>query len=56
MKQWFEGLESRERIMLFAGVIVLAVFLFYGLVWQPFHSGYDRLHCGFRRALQKCVS
>ena len=43
MKQWFEGLESRERIMLFAGVIVLAVFLFYGLVWQPFHSGYERL-------------
>lgn len=43
MKQWFEGLESRERMMLFSGVIVLAVFLFYGLVWQPFHSGYERL-------------
>ena len=43
MKQWFEGLESRERILLFSGVIVLSVFLFYVLVWQPFHSGYDRL-------------
>ena len=43
MKQWYEGLESRERMMLFSGVIVLAVFLFYVLVWQPFHSGYERL-------------
>ena len=43
MKQWFEGLESRERIMLFSGVIVLSVFLIYVLVWPPAHSGYDRL-------------
>jgi general secretion pathway protein M len=43
MKQWYEGLESRERIMLFSGVIVLSVFLLYMLVWQPVHSGYDRL-------------
>jgi general secretion pathway protein M len=43
MKQWFEALDSRERIMLFSGVVVLSVFLFYVLVWQPIHSGYDRL-------------
>ncbi len=43
MKQWYEGLESRERIMLFSGVILLAIFLFYVLVWAPAHSGYDRL-------------
>jgi general secretion pathway protein M len=43
MKQWFEGLEPRERIMLLSGVAVLAMFLFYVLVLQPVHSGYDRL-------------
>ena len=43
MKQWFEGLEFRERIMLLSGAAALAVFLFYVLVWQPVHSGYDRL-------------
>jgi len=43
MKQWFEGLESHERIMLLSGVIVLSVFLLYLLVWEPAHSGYDRL-------------
>jgi len=43
MKQWFDGLDSRERIMLLSGVVVLAMFLFYMLVWQPAHSGYDRL-------------
>jgi len=43
MKQWFEGLEFRERIILLSGTTVLAVFLFYMLVWQPVYSGYDRL-------------
>ncbi len=43
MKQWYQGLESRERIMFFSAVIALSVFLFYVLVWQPAHSGYDRL-------------
>ena len=43
MKQWLEGLESRERILVLSAVIVLALLLFYALVWQPAHSGYDRI-------------
>ncbi|MGB5439973.1 MAG: type II secretion system protein M [Gammaproteobacteria bacterium] len=43
MKQWFEGLESRERLLVLAAVIVLSVLLLYVLVWQPAHSGYDRI-------------
>jgi len=43
MKQWFEGLEFRERIMLLSGAAVLVVFLFYVMVWLPAHSGYARL-------------
>jgi general secretion pathway protein M len=43
MKEWFAGLEARERIMLLSGAVVLAVFLVYLLVWHPVHSGYERL-------------
>ena len=43
MKEWFAGLEARERIMLLSGAVVLAMFLVYLLVWHPVHSGYERL-------------
>ena len=43
MKQWMQGLDSRERMLLISGVIVAAGFLFYLLVWQPAHSGYDKV-------------
>lgn len=43
MRQWFGGLDSRERMILISGAIIVAGFLFYLLVWQPAHSGYDRV-------------
>lgn len=43
MKQWFAGLEPRERILVLSAGIVLAMLLFYALLWQPAHSGYDRI-------------
>jgi general secretion pathway protein M len=43
VKAWLEGLGSRERLMLGAGVAVLVLFLLYALVWSPLHSGYDTM-------------
>jgi general secretion pathway protein M len=43
MKAWLYSLDSRERMMLLAGVGLLVLFLLYILVWSPIHSGYDSL-------------
>jgi len=43
MREWFEGLESRERLLVVAGSALLAVFLVIVLVWLPVRSGYNNL-------------
>lgn len=43
MKDWLEGLESRERLMLIAGIVLLALLLFYAMVLAPLRSGYHAL-------------
>lgn len=43
MKDWLETLESRERMMLAAGAVLLVLLLLYVLVWAPFSSGYRSL-------------
>jgi general secretion pathway protein M len=43
MREWFEGLESRERLLVMAGAALLAVFLVIVLVWLPVRSGYNNL-------------
>jgi general secretion pathway protein M len=43
MRDWFEGLESRERLLVMAGSALLAVFLVIVLVWLPVRSGYNDL-------------
>ena len=43
MKDWLDNLESRERMMLAAGAVLLALLLLYALVWAPFRSGYHSL-------------
>ena len=35
MKEWFEGLEPRERRMLIGGGVILIIMLLYLLVWDP---------------------
>lgn len=35
MNDWFESLETRERIFVVVGALVVAVALIYGLVWAP---------------------
>ena len=43
MRAWLENLESRERLLLIAGVALLALLLFYALVLAPLRSGYHAL-------------
>ena len=35
MKEWFDGLEPRERQLLIAGASLLLIMLLYLLVWEP---------------------
>jgi len=43
MKDWFMGLELRERRMVAGGALVLGVLMFYLLVWEPIAVSYDDL-------------
>lgn len=44
MKEWFAGLESRERRMVIAGSLVVAVVLLYAFLVDPAYSAYQRRH------------
>lgn len=35
MKDWLESLQSRERLFLFAGAVLVTVALLYALAWMP---------------------
>ena len=43
MKDWFLGLEPRERRLVAAGAFVLAWLMFWLLVWEPAATAYDDL-------------
>jgi general secretion pathway protein M len=43
MKAWLDSLAARERVMVMAGAVVLALFLLYALIWSPVRSGYLEL-------------
>lgn len=38
MKQWFSGLNSRERLIVSTGAISLLIMLLYLMVWEPLSS------------------
>lgn len=40
MKDWFEALEPRERLFVGIGMIVVAIALFWGLIWMPLDKGH----------------
>ncbi len=42
MKEWFTGLESRERMMVVAGAVVLALLFFYAFIVSPAVSAYQK--------------
>ncbi len=43
MRDWFANLEARERLIVAAGGIVVALILFWVLVWLPLDRGRDQL-------------
>jgi general secretion pathway protein M len=41
MKDWFDALESREKLVVALGALIVAVALIYGLVWTPLDKNHD---------------
>ena len=41
MKDWFEGLGSREQLLVGIAAVVVALFLIYALLWAPVNRGYQ---------------
>ena len=46
MKEWFLGLEPRERLLVAGGAVVLALLLFYVAIIEPISSNYAALRQG----------
>ena len=40
MRHWFEALEPRERLFVGSGGIVVAIAIFWGLIWMPLDKGH----------------
>lgn len=43
MKDWFMGLEIRERKLVAGGAAVLVLLMFYLMIWEPVAVAYDDL-------------
>jgi general secretion pathway protein M len=43
MREWLEGLDARERLLVMGGAALLVVFLLFVLVWLPVRTGYSNL-------------
>lgn len=39
MRQWFDSLQPRERVVLGAGAVLAAMIVFYAFIWTPLQSG-----------------
>jgi len=46
MKDWFAGLEPRERLLVSGGGVVLLVLLLYLMIWEPIAGNYRALNDG----------
>lgn len=44
MKEWFEGLEARERMILSVGFAAALIIVLWGFVWLPLTNGTGDLH------------
>ncbi len=40
MKDWFDGLEMRERLFVSAGAVIVVVALLYAFAWLPLQKGH----------------
>ncbi|MEW5755797.1 MAG: type II secretion system protein M [Pseudomonadota bacterium] len=43
MKEWFQGLSDREKRIVLAGAVALAIMLFYMVLWAPLSSSVAEL-------------
>ena len=43
MKAWFQGLGSREQLLVAAGAGILVLLLLYSLIWAPLGEGYQTM-------------
>lgn len=43
MKEWWDGLGTRERLILIAGVAIVVPLLLWALLWRPLVGGVERL-------------
>jgi general secretion pathway protein M len=46
MREWLEGLEPRERLLVMGGAGLLIAFLLFVLIWLPVRAGYNNLKAG----------
>ena len=50
MKDWFAGLEPRERQLIISGGVVLLVMLLYLLVWEPIAKDNESLKSRYQNS------
>lgn len=43
MKDWFESLESREKLFVALGALIVVVALLYGFIWAPLDKNHDSM-------------
>lgn len=48
MKEWFESLAPRERIILLVGGLLLVPILLWAMLWEPMKSSLNTLHTDVR--------
>ena len=54
MKDWLDNLESRERIFVIGGAVVVVIAMLYAFVWSPLDKGHKTLESSvvtWRRSL-----
>lgn len=43
MKDWFESLESRERLFVGLGALIVIIAIIYGFIWAPLDRNHDSM-------------
>lgn len=43
MRNWFEALESRERLFVGVGALIVVVTLIYGFIWSPLDDNHETI-------------
>ena len=43
LKKYWAGLQPRERLILGGGGVIVALILFYALIWQPWHKSISNM-------------